>query len=280
MTRDNLSPTQLSRQVKDTILRGYYTFRIQSTSEPNRLAFSKTPYRILLILSHMRSGSSLLTHLLVNHGEIAGYGETHLSYCSERDFKPLLLKVYWAVRGFRMNHAYILDKVLHNQRIQTTQILQADYVRVIFLIRQPEETIESLLRLKSHWHEQDALHYYTERLAALEAYAQAMNDRQKSFLLSYETLINQSPAALLAMQRFLELRSPLSEEYRLTRQTGLRGIGDSSEKIKSGRIIRSHQPSIFKLADAHAEAATTAFERCRSTLSRYCQTVRSTTPLG
>jgi LPS sulfotransferase NodH len=39
-------------------------------------------YEFVHILSHMRSGSTLLAHLLASHPEIIGYGETHIRYRS------------------------------------------------------------------------------------------------------------------------------------------------------------------------------------------------------
>ncbi|MEM8602668.1 MAG: sulfotransferase domain-containing protein [Cyanobacteria bacterium P01_H01_bin.121] len=264
--------TKLSRRIKDSILRNYYTFRIETAQEPNRLILRAKPYQVLLILSHMRSGSSLLTHILTSHNQIAGYGETHLNYSAESDFKALLYKVYWAVRGFRMDHTYILDKILHNQKLQDNQILHASYIKIIFLIRQPTATIASLLKLKPHWDESAAVHYYCDRLATLETYAKRINDQQKCMCLTYKELLEQTPQTLAAMQRFLELAEPLSEEYQLNRRTGMRGIGDSSDRIKAGRIIRTSQASETRLTEQLAGLSTTAFEHCKQTLLQHCQT--------
>lgn len=263
----------LSRQIKDTILRNYYSFRIQSTAEPNRFAFRRSPHKILLILGHMRSGSSLLTHLLVNNPEIAGYGESQLFYASAADFKALSLKVYWSVRGLRMDHTYILDKILHSPRLEDIKILQSDFIRVVFLLRQPTATIASLLKLKPHWNEEQAMEYYTSRLEALEMYAQTINDPRRSFFLTYSNIINQSEDTLRAIQNFLGLRMPLSEHYQLTRKTGMKGIGDSSENIKAGKILRHLQSPDFLLSEENARIGTDSFERGCNVLSQYCQTI-------
>jgi hypothetical protein len=127
------------------------------------------------------------------------------------------------------------------------------------------------LKLKPHWNEQDALGYYVQRIKTLEAYAQEIADPQHSFFLTYETLIEQTPAALLALQNFLELKMPLSETYRLTRQTGMKGVGDSSDKIKAGQIIRSQSDGTFALAEENLRLATLVFEQCQTTLSQVCQ---------
>ncbi|MDY7013544.1 MAG: sulfotransferase family protein, partial [Cyanobacteriota bacterium] len=81
------------RDIKNEIIRKYFEYRIQTPHDPYRILFRLQPYRVLFILSHMRSGSSLLTHILNSNPEIIGYGETHLQYSSEADFKRLMLKV-------------------------------------------------------------------------------------------------------------------------------------------------------------------------------------------
>ncbi|MGV2388843.1 MAG UNVERIFIED_CONTAM: sulfotransferase [Microcystis novacekii LVE1205-3] len=49
----------------------------------------------------MRSGSSLLTHILNSNPEIIGFGETHLVYESEQDFKALMFQLYWTFERFK-----------------------------------------------------------------------------------------------------------------------------------------------------------------------------------
>jgi len=77
------------RLYKNDLIAGYFYFRINTLADPYTIVGRGQPYRILLILSHMRSGSSLLTHLLNSNPEIIGYGETHIQYASEQDFKKL-----------------------------------------------------------------------------------------------------------------------------------------------------------------------------------------------
>jgi hypothetical protein len=50
----------------------------------------------LLLLGHMRCGSSLLTHILVDNPEIAGYGETHTRYNTSNDFEEWLYRSHYA----------------------------------------------------------------------------------------------------------------------------------------------------------------------------------------
>ena len=51
----------------------------------------------VIVLSHMRSYSTLLAHLLGSHPEIAGYAEMHTSYAQRRDL--LRLRRKWRARS-------------------------------------------------------------------------------------------------------------------------------------------------------------------------------------
>jgi E3 ubiquitin-protein ligase DOA10 len=133
--------------LKNNLIHQYYKFRINTPRTPYTILLRPTPYKILFILSHMRSGSSLLTHLLVNNPEIRGFGETHINYASAEDFKKLLMKLYWQGQDFsqlqdlkklKMNHQYIHDKVLHNNKFLDQSFLESEQIYSIFLIREPQ----------------------------------------------------------------------------------------------------------------------------------------------
>ena len=82
------------RLLKNHAVHQYYQTRIDIPNDPYKILGRSKLDRILFVLSHMRSGSSLLTHILNTNNEIIGYGETHIKYSSELDFKALLSKVY------------------------------------------------------------------------------------------------------------------------------------------------------------------------------------------
>ena len=64
-------------------------YNVQFTSQ------SASPHAdsYIFVLSHMRSFSSLLCHILGSHSEISGYLETHLSYIGRSDLHRLEAKV-------------------------------------------------------------------------------------------------------------------------------------------------------------------------------------------
>src|SRR4051812_40983666 len=70
--------------------------------------------RYLLLLSHMRSYSSLLAHVLGSSPEVDGYGETLLRYQLPLDLWRLRRQVRRST-GQPLRGTWLLDKVLHNR---------------------------------------------------------------------------------------------------------------------------------------------------------------------
>ena len=264
---------QYFRDIKNNLANNYYQFRINTDQDPYQIRFRQKPFRILFILSHMRSGSSLFTHLLNSNPEIIGYGETHINYSSELDFKTLMFKVYWNIKNYQMNHKYLLDKVLHNHKFLTDDFLVSEQVYSIFLIRKPQRTLASILEIKPHWSEEKALTYYQERLGLLESYAKLINNKKQSFFITHEQLIDQTDLVFNGLKNFLETQESFSEQYETLRTTGRKGIGDSSENIKAGYIIRNRTQIDTKFSGELVEKATHSFQKCLTTLSTHCSTI-------
>lgn len=271
------------RTFKNQIIQNYYRTRINAIDDPYQVRWRKSPYRILFILSHMRSGSSLLTHILNSNPEIIGYGETHLQYASESDFRKLIAKVYWKSQDFKtlqdlknlqMNHKYILDKVLHNNKFLSDKFLTSERVYVIFLIREPQRSLPSIIDLKPDWSEDKALSYYNGRLLMLEQYARIINSKQRSLLLTYDRLLDDTSSVFETLNQFLETKTGFSEEYDLLETTGRQGVGDSKGAIAAGKIIRNPRKLETNFSPDLLQRGTIAFDRCLATLQDYCLSVR------
>ncbi len=265
-------PSFIRRFFKDPLIRAYFRFRIDGTAAPYRVRWRSRPYCPLLILGHMRSGSSLLVHLLTSNPEILGYGETHITYESPADFKRLLHKVYAHQHDYRMGQTYVFDKLLHDQKLANDALLQESLTRAIFLLREPSRSLASMLDLKPHWRAQEALDYYVNRLATLERYA-AILGPERGVLVEYEQLLQQSGAVFDLLQRFLGTQAGFSEQYQVTSTTGMRGIGDSSDQIKAGRIVRQARTleRAAEITPELREQAHRCYEQCRETLQHHCQ---------
>ncbi|MDJ0843320.1 sulfotransferase family protein [Crocosphaera sp.] len=268
------------RHLKNDLIYRYFHFRINHGDNPYEVFLKKEPYKVLFIVSHMRSGSSLLTHILISNPAIKGYGESHIQYQLETDLRSLYFKAYFHNQEFtnfqdleklRMNHSYILDKLLHDKKLLNNDLLKSQDFYFIFLIREPSRTLVSMLDHKPHWNEENAVDYYTQRLETLSKYAYIINSKERSFFLTYDQLINDSESVFILLQNFLETKEGFSENYQVLNTTGKRNIGDFKENIRSGRIIRKPRPLDFSISPDLLETAKDKFDKCRKILHESCQ---------
>lgn len=99
----------------------------------------------------MRSGSTLLHHLLINHPEITGYGERNAVYTSTQDFNRLRVDVYahqsQMFRQLFQWHRYVADQMNHNHLLASEALLNHPHVCTIFLIREPSVAIASMVNV-------------------------------------------------------------------------------------------------------------------------------------
>ena len=80
-------------------------------------------------------------------------GETGIRYSSDSDFRILRGKVYSRCSILVVSERYILDNLNHNSNISNPEILFNENVKCIFLLRDSESTLSSLLNEKFIKHE-------------------------------------------------------------------------------------------------------------------------------
>lgn len=234
----------------------------------------------LWILSMMRSGSSLLTHLLVNHPRIEGFGECWIRYESTADFRELIARVrlYNTLERLRRrlpdrsrDGQIVLDKLLHDRLLPCLELLNEAQLKLIFLLRRPQDVVSSLLRAgKPFPHSgtpEAAARYYTSRLQALERYAASIREPRKTLVLHYEALLNRTHDGLQSLQAFLGLDEPLSESYELTVATGVPALGDPTKLIKTGRVVKIHKPPLIDIPDEILHDCMHAYKRCQEVIA-------------
>jgi hypothetical protein len=233
------------------------------------------PRQTLLILSHMRSYSTLLSHLLGSHPEITGYAEMHQSYRNSLDVLRLRVKVLMA-NDYELKGRYVLDKVLHNERVISDAILNSPATAVIFLVREPQGSLRSIFKMGKKvpdmaWVSQPEalLEYYCQRLAELEVLSRRR--RTPAYFLNGDLLLTHSKETLQSVSTYLGLHTPLSESYQIFRHTGESGYGDFSETVRSGHIIREEKKDDVHFEPQILAEAWDAYERCVNTLNKYCE---------
>jgi hypothetical protein len=231
----------------------------------------------LLVVSHMRSHSSLLAHILGSNPGIAGYSELHMSYLGRIDLRRLQRRVE-DTTGSPAAGRITLDKLLHDRFEIAQSVFEREDVRVLFLLRHPDQTIGSLLRLGRltpaiPWYSdpQVVAEYYCTRLATLERYCRFGAGRA-AFVAS-ERLMADTVDVLSALTRWLGLNEPLTAHYRTFRFTGVPGHGDPSESIRAGTVISPVEPPLpaaVAIPEDAARACRAAWDRCRTTLAAHC----------
>jgi hypothetical protein len=226
----------------------------------------------LLLLGHMRSGSTLLLHLLLTNPEVSASGERGAVYASRADLARLALSTRLARRSPFLRLRYVADQVNHNHLTPNRSLLQDPRVRVLFLLRRPELSLASILELyRAHyeqpWSAARAVDYYVERLRVLMDLGESLPSPTCAALIPYETL-TESPAEMLeALRLFLGLRQGFSQTYRTHSFTGKHG--DPGPNITVGRIIREQATTHIELSVSDLERATKAYAQCSSALARF-----------
>jgi hypothetical protein len=232
----------------------------------------------LFVIGHMRSGSTLLTHILNSNPHVVGLGENHLSYWREKDLDRCVANTMKMHSRRDLRERYVLDKILHNQHSVSPCFLNDPRFRFVYLVREPRNTLSSLLRLSRvvpgfYWSTYDlAAKHYIRRLHHLAKTVEQQRSRERAIVLTYEQLIQSSREMFVDLESFLGLEVPLREKYELMPTTGKPPYGDPGEAIKSGSIQRKnekHSVVPFIPADLLDECEHTYLETLKL-LSHHC----------
>jgi hypothetical protein len=228
-------------------------------------------YTRIFLLSHMRAYTSLLGHILGSHPEIDGYYEMQRSYAAGEDLQRQV-REYAQRERLKPGSRYLFDKLLHNDFTLNLALPELRDAVILITLRQPEPTLKSILSLFAKKDIDDpyadpagATKYYIERLHALATFGRQQSKRYHYF--DAERLRADTGHLLDDLGRWLRLKSPLSEHYRLFSQTGMARKGDSSPAIAAGHIVRQQNryPEIT-LDPALLRQATQAYHLCRQQL--------------
>ena len=227
-----------------------------------RLGQARVP--ALFVIGHMRCGSSLLLHLLLTSHEIIACGERNATYRSLSDLDKLEFSSRIVQRAPFRRCRYAVDQINHNKFILDLELLSHKQVRCIFLIRNPQDTIQSIVHLTrvfyKPWSTEQAVDYYSERLEMLVRYAEYLQGRRETMALTYEALVNETPSALRRLESFLELNTTLTEHYALQPFTGERG--DPSPNIRAGVVVDHRVSPTIDIPTRDFERALAAYRRC------------------
>ncbi len=221
----------------------------------------------VLVMGHMRCGSTLLIHVLLANPDLIGCGERNVPYRGAQDFDKLEIASRVCQRAPFRRVRYAVDQINHDHLTPDPELLADRRVRCIFLIREPNPSIHSILNLTRKfyepWTEAKAAGYYASRLDSLARYAGIVG-RNRFLAMRYGDFVLETKLALRRLESFLSLDSPLHEHYSLQKFTGYRG--DPTEMIRSGNIQRNRLASAPGISGDEFERASTAFRACSEAL--------------
>lgn len=241
--------------------------------------------RYLFVLAHPRSGSTVLSHVLQSHTDIAGFGEHHETYRSATDLTSLAARNAFHIRAPLSTHRYTLDKVVWNQHEIHPTLLARPDLRFVFLVREPVATLKSYRRMfKAMTTDEHRLSAYCTRLEGLTDIAKQIGDPDRMAFITYDDLIDDTEAVLARVTTLLDLDTPLAQEYEVNAKSGSQSYGDPSENIKAGTIIKVEHDSeapcldLDALDEAHRTYRATCEKLAALTTSSTAEPLRAAGP--
>lgn len=232
-------------------------------------------HRNIFLLSHMRANTSLFGHLLGSHPLVEGYYEMHIGYYGWKSLWRQKL-LHFAGHAAKPGARYMFDKVLHDGHEVLPAVLQRSQSRTVMMLREPLQSIRSLMVLyrenSPHLPEatpEGAARYYCQRLDTLAGIARRIGPRY--FYLDAECLVSDTAATLALLGDWLGLATPIPTEYQTFSNTGRGKSGDTSSRLKSGKVSRSgHDYAGIEVPAVLLDEAQDAYARHRATLLAHC----------
>lgn len=238
------------------------------------VAFTSRQEGQLLLMGHMRSGSSLLSTILTANPDINGYGEAKVKYTDAREFLTLrgkiaivqLLNRRVPQRRFR----YVYDKILHQRLMPGPEPLRTPNTRVILLTRPPEPTLRSIMGAFG-WEADRSARYLLREYEHLTSLAQNMPAGVEVVSIHHEDLIAQPEALLEALTCWLGLDTPLTPEFDPKARVKLIGSNDRSERIDAGQVIQTARKHEVDISGAPLQELEEGLAQLRSTIDDHAQ---------
>lgn len=230
------------------------------------IIFSKKKY--LFVVSHMRSRSSVLSHILGSNPDVCGYKELHRSYKNQMALINMQIDLVKDLKCSLANK-YLLDKILFN-RIISDEILHKARPKILFLLREPESTLKSIINMgnitgdRRFENIEKITNYYCSRMQHIEQLAFRVGNGY--FFIESNSLIENPDQTLNDISHWLDLDVPLKRTYEMFNDTGIIGFGDPLDHIKSGILTNTPTHSKIEIPLHLLKKAEVAYDECYTTL--------------
>jgi hypothetical protein len=147
------------------------------------------------------------------------------------------------------------------------------------MLRSPENVIKSIIHMgknlvKGKWYAEprEVVNYYSQRLESMAGYAMLIN--KNGLLINSEKLINDTDYVLDSLTNWLGLSQKLESNYSIFKKTGMPGVGDSSDKIKAGKIVKKKMNyDDIHISPDMLKQAKESYEKCLAVLLKNCDSV-------
>jgi len=222
--------------------------------------------RYLFVVSHMRSRSSVLSHILGNNPEVCGYKELHRSYKGQLSLINMQIELVKDLKC-KLRNKYLLDKILNNFTISDYMLNKAQ-PKILFLLREPEETIKSIMNMGFktgvEWYKSPlkVTEYYCKRLRNIEQLS-LRTDGGHLFIESKD-LVENANETLKKITNWLQLVEPLKTTYATFKDTGIMGYGDPLENIKSGVLKPTKSYPNINVPEDLLSKAEVSYNKCKA----------------
>lgn len=234
--------------------------------------------RSIFIMGHMRCGSTALSNILCSHPQISGYGEAHIRYKSRSELGLLVLNQIKR-NSYRQNSTYLFDKILHS-RYDSEDFADFFESRVIFMIREPIKTIQSIRNLFSsigsneYSNDISVSDYYEERICSLMANWEKFPPLHRIGI-SFEQLKANPEKNLEKISEMIGLAPQLTNNYQQPKNGLAHGAGDPLTSHKYNKIISENISTTstdelrqIKLPDSRIQALHNLYRQALSTVTQ------------
>lgn len=227
--------------------------------------------KYIFLFSHMRSRSSVLSHILGSNPSICGYRELHRPYDQVFPLLRMKLKIIKELNCDTVGERYFFDKILQDC-IFPDSILEKNNVKIIFLLREPESTIKSIIKMvemtgaDSYKDIHTVSAYYCARLKYMIDLSNKYHG--DCFFIESDDLVSDENRVLDKLTTWLELDVPLVKEYSTFKYTGRSGHGDPSSNIKSGVLMKTHEHAGIDIPSEILEQTRKCYLECRDSLMK------------
>ncbi len=187
---------------------------------------------ILLVVGHPWAGANLLRHVLSEKPEIWPVADDHES---QTVCCPVDLGRRATVTAVRTGRSSTQPTWLAATTVEAEidpSLLTCERVRVVLMVRRPEETLP---RLRDGAGEEavavSALRAYHSHLGRLRRTAELVGESERLFVITYDDLTRRRVATLDGLSRSLQLDTPLTGRYEVTKRSG-----EVSPLFRLGRV--------------------------------------------